>query len=531
VRKRNDPRTGRRMQAVRRYRHALERGDLAVVAAVLGKAKDDPALEAMLLQVDRLAQAQESITVPADQLLQARRFLSMLREEAYLGSNDEVLDSSKDPLMTVPGKQGTIQKGKGQNHMLKELSPTPLDAKARRKAAPRITRFPRATGFLQTAAAILLVGALIAGFLLVFSMRSGAPRQATQTGAQSSAPPGIYISRSDGVYRYDIQTRKVIWHTHVAGQALFAGDPVIIGDTLYIVTDSWVSALNAQTGTLRWSHDFQGRVTDPYLEKGLLYFRTIPPLPAALYAVNPANGTITATYTPIQVQKSWAIPTVVVDGLLYYVAESTPPVQTTALYAVQLPGKKIVWQRSIHMPLIAPQGIIMQNGIVYVQILQESSSDQGLIEAFDAHTGAKLWQSPALARGLRVVTVTKEMLYAASFGGELLAFNSHTHALVWQKSFNTYVILAVSGVLYVEYGPDIGGIAALNATTGKLIWQQSKSDGLGLDSVVNGVVYGESWSNDGKGGTIYAFNASNGTQLWTMPTGVPNVQWGGMVVA
>jgi len=519
------------VQAVRRYRHALERGNLAVVAAVLGEAKDDPALEAMLLQVDRLAQAQESITVPADQLLQARRFLSMLREEAYLGNYDGVLDSSKDPLMTVPGKPGTIQKGKGQNPMLKELSPTPLDAEARRKAAPRITRFPRATGFLQTAAAILLVGALIAGFLLVFSMRSGAPRQATRTGAQSSAPPGIYISRSDGVYRYDIQTRKVIWHTHVAGQALFAGDPVIIGDTLYIVTDSWVSALNAQTGTLRWSHDFQGRVTDPYLEKGLLYFSTIPPLPTALYAVNPANGTITATYTPIQIQKSWAIPTVVVDGLLYYVAESTPPVQTTALYAVQLPGKKLVWQQ--HMPLIAPQGIIMQNGIVYVAIMEGISSRNGWIGAFDAHTGAKLWQSPAIAGSLRGVTITKEMIYADSFGNELLAFNIHTHALVWQKS-NIFGTRAVSGVLYID-GTDGGGIitriAALDAATGNLIWQQSKSNGLSLDSVVNGVVYGESWSNDGKGGTIYAFNASNGTQLWTMPIGVPNVQWGGMVVA
>ena len=70
-----------------------------------------------------------------------------------------------------------------------------------------------------------------------------------------------------------------------------------------------------------------------------------------------------------------------------------------------------------------------------------------------------------------------------------------------------------------------------DAATGNLIWQQSKSNGLGLDSVVNGVVYGESWSNDGKDGTIYALNAKTGTQIWTMPTGVPNVQWGGMAVA
>lgn len=437
-------------------------------------------------------------------------------------SDDEVLTSSKSPLMAATETQGTIQKGKGQP-MQTELSPIPPNSRANREAAPHMTRFPRAARLMQTTAAVLIVGALIAGFLLVFSMRSGAPRQTTQTGSQASSPPGIYISRSNGVYRYNVQTRKVIWHTHVAGQSLFAGDPVLIGTTLYIVTDSWVSALDAQSGTLRWSHDFQGRVADPYMDKGLLYFSTIPPLPTVLYAVNPANGTITATYAPIQGQKFWDAP-IVVDGLLYYGSNST-------LYAVQLPSEKLVWQKKLsnHMPMIPPRGIIIQNGIVYVQVMQEISSKNGLIEAFDAHTGSKLWQLP-IANGLRGATFTKEMIYAVSFGNELLAFNIHTPALVWQRS-NTLGLLAVSEMLYITSGPDGSGrVAALDAATGNLIWQQSKSN-LSVDTAVNSVVYGEGWSNDGKGGTIYAFNTSNGTQLWTMPTGVPNVQWGGMVVA
>ena len=408
--------------------------------------------------------------------------------------------------------------------------------KKRRPSLQPTLRSAQWTGsfrFAQVAAvvfAVLLVGSLLLVFHMAQASRTATrPNQTTQTAGQPASPPGIYISRSDGVYRLNIQTRKVIWHTHVAVQSLFAGDPVVIGDTVYIITDGPVSALDAQTGALRWSHNFHGRVTDPYVDDGLLYFSTLFPLSNALYAVNPANGTITATYTPKQGE--WNRP-VVVDDVLYYTAVSAGSRNST-LYAVQLPGEKLVWQQQLsnHVPFIAPMGIIVQNGIVYVQVIQESPSNNGLIDAFDAHTGSKLWQSPAIAGGLRIVTVTNEMIYAASFGGELLAFNIHTHALVWQKSFNTYDIRAASGMLYIEYGRGSGQLAALNATTGKLLWQQSKSNGLGLLGIFNGVVYGESWPNDGIDGTIYAFSASNGSQLWAMSTGVPNVQWGGMVAA
>lgn len=384
--------------------------------------------------------------------------------------------------------------------------------------------------FAQVAAvmfAVLLVGSLLLVFHMTQASRTATrPNRTTQTAGQPASPPGIYLSRSDGMYRLNIQTRKVIWHAHVAGQSLF-GDPVVIGDTVYIIMDGPVSALDAQTGVLRWSHNFNGRVTDLYVDDGLLYFNTLFPSSNALYAVNPANGTITATY--MLKQEEWTRP-VVVDDVLYYTAVSAGSRNST-LHAIQLPGEKLGWQQQLsnHVLFIAPKGIIVQNGIVYVQVTQESPSNNGLIDAFDAHTGSKLWQSPAIAGGLRIVTVTNEMIYAASFGAELLAFNIHTHALVWQKAFNTYDIRAASGMLYIEYGRGSGQLAALNATTGKLLWQQSKSTG--LVGIFNGIVYGESWPNGGKNGTIYAFSASNGSQLWAMSTGVPYLQWGGMVAA
>jgi outer membrane protein assembly factor BamB len=378
--------------------------------------------------------------------------------------------------------------------------------------------------FAQVAAvvfAVVLVGSLLLVFHMAQASRTGArPNQTTQIAGQQVSPPGIYISRSDGVYRLNIQTRKVIWHTHVAGQSLFAGAPVVIGNTVYIITDGPVSALNAQTGALRWLHTFPGRTMDPYIDDGLLYFNLL--WGNALYAVNPATGSITATYTPKQGE--WNSP-IVVDGVLYYTAISAGSVNST-LYAVQLSGEKLLWQHDLsNVRLFGPISISVQNGILYVQI-----SHEGLIDVFSAHTGAKLWQSPALAKGVRIVAITDAMIYACTFDGELLAFDTHTHALVWHQSLNTFYIRVASSRLYIEYGPYSGQLAALNATTGKLLWQRSKSNGLSLDGILNGIVYGDSWPNDGKDGTIYAFSASNGSQLWTMSTGVPNVQWGGMVV-
>lgn len=424
------------------------------------------------------------------------------------------------------------------------MATRPGSHKQRRPSLQLTWRSAHLTGsfrFAQVAAvvfAVLLVGSL----LLVFHMAQASrtvtgPNQTTQTTGQPASPPGIYIGRSDGVYRLNIQTRKVIWHTHVAGQSLFGGSPFVIGDTVYVITDGPVSALDAQTGALRWSHNFQGRVaapsldegrvTDPYVDDGLLYFRTLPPLSDALYAVNPATGTITATYTPEQGE--WNSP-VVVEGVLYYIANIVVSAASSnaILYAVQLPGEKLLWQKQLsNVGLLGPDSISVQNGVVYLHTFGPDST----LETFDARTGSKLWHLH-VANGVRMFAVTDRVIYAASFGGELLAFDAHTHALIWQKPFNVYDIRVASGLLYIDYGPVSGQLAALNATTGNLLWQQSKSGGLeDLVGIFNGVVYGVSWPNDGKDGIIYAFSASNGSQLWTMSTGVPNVQWGGMVVA
>ena len=412
-----------------------------------------------------------------------------------------------------------------------EAITVPERYKEREQLIPPPSRLSRHTGSSRLAQvatilfAVLLVGSLL--WVLHLAQSTRTTQTPTPTTTPAGSPHGIYISRSNDVYRLDIRTRKVIWHTHIASKTRYALIAVLIGKTVYIIpnTGGPLTALNAQTGALRWSHTFKENVLLPYMDDGLLYVRDFFGK-STLYAVNPANGALIATYTPKQ--GYWNSP-IVVHGILYYGAGSS-------LYAVQLPGEKLLWQQQLSNQLLF-DGLSVQYGIVYASFVQCACGghDQaGLIDAFDAQTGHKLWQSPALPRGVRTIAVTDEMIYAAAFD-ELVAFDRHSHTIVWSQPLNTFDLVVVSGTLYITFdkGNDPNeGFAALDARTGKLLWQKINRAGGGVElaGVLGGIFYGAGVSNDGKEVTLYALNASNGSQLWTMPGEVPYLQWGGMTV-
>jgi outer membrane protein assembly factor BamB len=420
--------------------------------------------------------------------------------------------------------------------MQQEPPPLPPSAGGKRMTGSRRTRFAWATSFLGSAAAVLLVVAIIAGFLLVLSQHPGSPRQTTSR-ALTSTPHGIYFSRPDGVYRLDIQTRKVIWHTEVPGQSsdLPYGFSVL-GDTVFTSPNivpapgakvtGVVYALDANTGSIRWKDNFPGPTGGAFEDEGHVYFGgSLPGGSIALYEINPANGKITATYT--SGQGSWAgIPPI--DGIVYYLSSAT-----SSLDAVDLTSEKLVWQQPIgyDWKSIVPGSITVQNGVVYLEIDQIFSEHHAsLIEAFDAKTGSKFWQTPLLPFYQRTDFATNDMLYAG--GKNVQAFNVHTHALAWTAPYDTYTIQSYSGRLYIECCTDAPQIVVLNATTGSLIWHlQSKTLGLHLASIFNGVAYVEGFDNIGQSGTIFALDAATGKQLWTMPTGVPYDEWGELEVA
>jgi glucose dehydrogenase len=222
--------------------------------------------------------------------------------------------------------------------------------------------------------------------------------------------------------------------------------------------------------------------------------------------------------------------------------------------------------------------------VVYVGSNEQSyETNGGNIYAFDAKTGAKIWNcstiggvysSPAvsenkvfIAADANVYTlnastgakmwnyttggfmnsspnVVNGVVYIGSGNNNVYALNASTGAKLWnytspgpsqsviETGFNSGAFesspAVVNGVVYI--GSDDGNLYALNASTGVKIWnyttsfQQTYMNGNQVTSspaVSQGIVYVGS-----VGGNIYAFNATTGDKIWSYYTG-PSVNYGG----
>src|SRR5215831_15574636 len=72
----------RRLELLAGYLHALERGDMAQVEAVLGQARHDAILEQLLLEANDMYQGEEIVAATAGEIGQARQRLAELTPPA-----------------------------------------------------------------------------------------------------------------------------------------------------------------------------------------------------------------------------------------------------------------------------------------------------------------------------------------------------------------------------------------------------------------------------------------------------------------
>ena len=168
-----------------------------------------------------------------------------------------------------------------------------------------------------------------------------------------------------------------------------------------------------------------------------------------------------------------------------------------------------------------------------------SSDDWSMFRHNSAHTGVttsagptqpvKLWSyleghfdgsfigsSAAVVNGV-VYVGSNEQSYETA-GGNIYAFDAETGAKIWNYSTNgaVYSSPAVSGnMLYI--GAD-DSVYAFNASTGAKIWNYTTGGFMNSSpNVVNGVVYIGSGNNN-----VYALDASTGLKLWNYTSAGPS---------
>ncbi len=104
----------------------------------------------------------------------------------------------------------------------------------------------------------------------------------------------------------------------------------------------------------------------------------------------------------------------------------------------------------------------------------------------------------------------------------MYALNASTGAKLWNKTLGEAVLsgpAVASGTVYIGYGYlTVGGVCALAAATGNLIWNTTmgtvEAGVIDSPAVVGGVVYVGSLDKK-----MYALNASTGAQIWSYTTG------------
>ncbi len=161
------PRMQERMQTLYRYTRALESGDIDAASAVLNEAEHDAVLERMILEFNDVYQDEDRVAVHPNDLLKVQNFLF-----THFPLEDMTGQGHEKRAFLVNGRRETRESMQQGRERPLEISPlVKVDKPIPTRPSTRSRRF---IVFLQNIAAVLIVGVLLASFIVLFaSHRSG----------------------------------------------------------------------------------------------------------------------------------------------------------------------------------------------------------------------------------------------------------------------------------------------------------------------------------------------------------------------
>lgn len=153
------------------------------------------------------------------------------------------------------------------------------------------------------------------------------------------------------------------------------------------------------------------------------------------------------------------------------------------------------------------------NGTVYVgSNYNQVEQRGGNIYALDAYTGAKIWNYTTNGGVYSSPTVSGSMLFIG-VEDNVCAFDASTGFGIWNYTTGGQINSSpdvVNGVVYI--GSWDSNVYALNASTGKQIWEDSLFRILSSAAVSDDVVYVAGYAY------VYALNTTTGSQIWNLTT-------------
>ena len=343
-------------------------------------------------------------------------------------------------------------------------------------------------------------------------------------------------------------------------------DTQLASETVYVINASpvaiapsgWaLTALNAQTGAVRWKLPTAGMIGRPVVANGVIYFA---PQDGYIYAVDAATGHMRWRF-----QRTVNVSTRVgidgypaLDGDSLYVASdggtvyaldaqtgkerwlftlpdskghiyAAPAVGqgkvfissgngTNAFYALDEATGKIIWQRS------EPQGFdgypLLLGNTVYVGA---DGYTQASFYALDAATGKIRWQFQGNDSVITRPAFDGANVFIGALDSSLYQVNAESGKVGWHVTLASSDNLpalptgaaptVADGVVYV--GGESGVVEALDAATGAVRWQHTVDGSVdSAPAIAEGAVYVTT-----EKGNVYALRASDGALAWKYTDG------------
>jgi outer membrane protein assembly factor BamB len=165
-------------------------------------------------------------------------------------------------------------------------------------------------------------------------------------------------------------------------------------------------------------------------------------------------------------------------------------------------------------PLVSEEGVYVATDITEPMGMSSTRTVGGVLLALDRATGALIWRyKPDVPYGIRTVNAGKTGIVYVNVESDTYALDGKTGALLWKQD-GAFDLLKEN----VIYGRSRGGLMAVNAQNGDVLWRFS-GDGARQfheDAFLSGGVL---YTVSDMGSILYALDATTGMPIWTCNMG------------
>jgi outer membrane protein assembly factor BamB len=326
---------------------------------------------------------------------------------------------------------------------------------------------------------------------------------------------------------------QIQWSSNLAADLYLPqapGDHIVIAQSAYAV-----AAVDRETGNRLWHESVNSSSASPVLADGVAYVGSLD----GLSALDARTGEPIWTFVPIRDPELTApdgyppltivdAPVAVVDGIVYVSGGIYG-----GLWALDAQSGSLVWSVDTHggMPAavsVAEGTVVFSTEVGGGYAGLDADTAVSALYAVDAATGDLLWKTdfPPGFTALGVPMVLGDHILvgltpvAGANVGSWNAYDWATGELRWSVPAKTPPYGAnpagKDNVLFIP-GAEATGMMALDAVTGKVIWQHETESAVFWGSLVIGdVLYIRT-----EAPSVEALDTATGALLWSIPTGDP----------